>query len=99
MQHRLQFVTLTLLGISSLLTAMIVLRAFTLDLFVILSFVAFVFTVEFTAPDTIQIPWRRQLTWLFVLGLVVSTTLLGIRIVEFLPDRWISFLFETSPAP
>jgi hypothetical protein len=46
----------------------------------------FVAIVELTAPDVITIPWRRKLGWFTVLGLLVSSVLLGRRVLEIIPD-------------
>lgn len=86
MGQRLQFITAIVLGISAFLTLIVALGAFSLDLFFLVSFMMFVAVIELTAPDVIDIPWRRKLPWFTVAGLLLSTVLLGRRIVETLPD-------------
>jgi len=87
MRHRLRFVTTVILVVSGSLTLFVASGAFTLDLFVIISFMGYLATIELTATNAIVLPWRRRLHRLTVVGLIGASLLLGRLVVEILPDQ------------
>ena len=86
MNHRTQFITATILGVSVLLTLFVALGVFSLDLFVIISFLIFTAIVEVTSTDVVKVPWRRKLYRFIVVCLIFSSILLGRRVLELLPE-------------
>jgi hypothetical protein len=58
---RLQFVRLYLGWTVGSIPALVVLEAFSLELFYVVSLIGFVVVFEATATDTVDPPWRRRL--------------------------------------
>ena len=84
-QRRTRFIygqTAWMLGTLFVLT---LLDAVTLELVFVLSFIGFLVAIELTAPFTTTPQWRRRLTWLVGLGLVVFGVIVIRRILAILP--------------
>ena len=90
MRHRLRFVIAVVLGLPTIFVLFLALGSLTLELFFIISFITFIAVVEMTAPDIVSVPWRRKLNWVIIVGLMISSLLLGHRIMTVLPDQWLS---------
>lgn len=55
------------------------------ELFFVVSLIGFLVVVELTAPFEVTPRWRRRLTWLIALGLVVFGYIVIRRILAILP--------------
>lgn len=72
-----------------MLLAVIVLAlldALTLELFFVLSLIGFLVVTELTAPFNVTPEWRKRLTWIIALGLVIFGYIVIRRILEILPS-------------
>lgn len=62
------------------------LGALSLDLVFVVSLIGFLVLVELTAPVAVSPAWRRRLTYVVALGLVVFAYLVVRRILAILPE-------------
>lgn len=61
------------------------LNALSLELLFVVSFIGFLTITQLTAPFTLTPRWRRRLTWIIVLALVVFAAIVIRRILAILP--------------
>lgn len=87
--HRLEFVTVAIIGISGVLTVLTVTGLFTLESFYIISLIGFLAVLELTSPAVGISRWWPQLRWLLVLGLVVLVGIVIRRALTVLPDGFL----------
>jgi hypothetical protein len=82
--RRLQFVYAQTAAMVASIIILVLLNAFTLELFFVLSLIGLLITTELTAPFTVTPQWRRRLRWVILLGLVGFGYLITRRIVRIL---------------
>jgi len=74
--------------VGQMLLAIVLLGTFrhlTLESFVIVSYLVFILTAEFTAPDVVIRKWRKRLKWFSALGFFLVAFIMWMRIVAILP--------------
>lgn len=69
-RRRLEFVYAQTAIMVASVFVLVVLGAFSLELFFVLSLIGLLITTELTAPFTVTPEWRRRLRWVIVLGLL-----------------------------
>jgi hypothetical protein len=65
--------------------ALSLLGSLDLELFFVVSLIAFLVNVELTAPFHVTPPWRRRLRWIILVGLVAFGYVVVRRILAILP--------------
>jgi len=86
-RRRQRFVTGTLAWCLASLFALILLDAFTYELFFVVALIGLLVVVELTAPVNVRPAWRRRLRWLIGLGLIIFAGIVIRRIVAILPPE------------
>lgn len=86
MRSRVRFVLAAIVSISLGLTFLQAVNAFSFHLFLIVAFLILLVLAELSAPTVIGVKWGHPLHLLLVLGLLVSLSVLGQRVLETLPD-------------
>lgn len=59
---------------------LVLLDAFTLELFFVLSLIGLLVVTELTAPFAVAPRWRKRLRWVILLGLLVFGYIVALRI-------------------
>lgn len=85
-RRRLQFVYAQTAAMVASIITLVLLDAFTLELFFVLSLIGLLITTELTAPFTVTPQWRRRLRWVILLGLVGFGYLVARRIATILSN-------------
>lgn len=84
-RRRRQFVIGQTAWMLTALLALVLLDSLTGELFFVLSLIGFLVITELTAPFNVTPGWRRRLTWLIAIGLLVFGYIVIRRILEILP--------------
>lgn len=63
------------------------LGVFSYEVFFVLSLIGFLIIVELTAPVNITPEWRRRLTWVVLIGLIVFAAVVVRRLLAILPPE------------
>lgn len=71
----------------AIVLGLLLLGTFSYEVFFVLSLIGFLIIVELTAPVNITPEWRRRLTWLILIGLVVFAAVVVRRLLEILPPE------------
>lgn len=66
------------------LLALVLLDAFSYELFFVLSLIGFLIVTELTAPQLVTPEWRRRLRWPILIGLLIFGVIVARRIYEIL---------------
>lgn len=77
-----------MLGTIILLSA---LGSLSLELFFVCSLIGLLVVIELTAPVNVTPAWRKRLTWLVAIGLLVFGAIVVRRILEILPPEVVPF--------
>lgn len=85
MYRRARFVRANVAWLSASLLVLILLDAFSYELFFVISLIGFLVVTELTAPFSITPAWRKRLRWLILLGLIVFAYIVIKRILAILP--------------
>lgn len=84
--RRLQFVYTQTAAMVASIIVLVLLDAFTLELFFVISLIGLLIATELTAPFTVTPQWRRRLRWIILLGLVGFGYLIARRIMTILSN-------------
>lgn len=66
------------------LFVLVLLEAFSIELFFVLSLIGFLIVTELTAPTVVRPAWRRRLKWPIAIGLAIFAFIVARRIYEIL---------------
>lgn len=83
--RRMQFVHGQLAWMLATVLVLTLVGSFSYELFFVLSLIGLLIVTELTAPIHVSPRWRRRLTWLIVLGVIVFGGLVVRRILEIIP--------------
>lgn len=86
-QRRMTVVRLQVGWMVATVLGLVVIGAFSADLFVLLSVIGLVIVTEVTTPITVSPAWQSRLRWLLGVSLVVFVTLAGWRLWVILPPE------------
>lgn len=86
MYRRARFVRANVAWLSGALLVLVLLDAFSYELFFALALIGFLVVTELTAPFRITPAWRKRLRWLILLGLLGFAYIVVKRILEILPQ-------------
>lgn len=86
MYRRARFVRANVAWLSGALLALVLLEAYSHELFFVVSLIGFLVVTELTAPFAITPAWRRRLRWIILVGLVGFAYVVVKRILEILPS-------------
>ncbi|WP_246308365.1 hypothetical protein [Halosimplex rubrum] len=90
LRRRQQFVSATLAWMLAATLALVVLDAFSVDLFISVSLIGFFVVTELTSPQAVSPTWRRRLYVISALGLALFAYIVVKRILAILPQGVIS---------
>lgn len=85
MYRRARFIRANVAWLSGSLLVLVLLDAFSYELFFVLALIGFLVVTELTAPFSITPTWRRRLRWLILLGLLGFAYIVIKRILAILP--------------
>lgn len=85
--RRFQFAAAFVAWASVLLTVLLVLGAFSFELFFVLALLSYLAAVELATPGTISLPWSKRLQWFSMLGLMVMVGIFVREALETLPEN------------
>lgn len=85
--RRFQFAAALVAWASVLLTVLLVLGAFSFELFFVLALLSYLAAVELATPSTISLPWSKRLQWFSMLGLIVMAGIFVREALETLPEN------------
>lgn len=85
MYRRARFVRANVAWLSGSLLVLVLLEAFTVELFFVVALIGFLVVTELTAPFSITPAWRKRLRWLILLGLLGFAYVVVKRILDILP--------------
>lgn len=85
MYRRARFVRANVAWLSGALLVLVLLDAFSYELFFVIALIGFLVVTELTAPFTITPAWRKRLRWLILIGLAGFAYVVIKRILEILP--------------
>lgn len=85
MYRRARFVRANVAWLSGALLVLVLLDAFSYELFFVVALIGFLVVTELTAPFSVTPAWRRRLRWLILLGLIGFAYIVVKRILEILP--------------
>lgn len=85
MYRRARFVRANVAWLSATLLVLVLLEAFSFELFFVVSLIGFLVVTELTAPFSITPAWRKRLRWLILPGLLVFAYIVVKRILAILP--------------
>jgi len=85
MYRRARFVRANVAWLSATLLVLVLLEAFSFELFFVVSLIGFLVVTELTAPFSITPAWRKRLRWLILAGLLVFAYVVVKRILAILP--------------
>lgn len=85
-RRRSRFITAQLAVMLASVLVLVVLDAFSLELFFVLSLIGLLVTTELTAPFTTTPAWRRRLRWVILLGLLGFGYIVARRIATILAN-------------
>lgn len=85
MYRRVRFIHANVAWLSGALFLLVLLDAFSYELFFVVSLIGFLVVTELTAPFSITPAWRKRLRWIIGLGLLGFTYVVVKRILEILP--------------
>jgi len=84
-QRQQRFITATLAWCLGATLILVLLDSVTFELVFVVSLIGFLIVTELTAPFNVRPRWRRRLTWLILLGLLVFGYIVVKRILAILP--------------
>ncbi|RYJ08616.1 hypothetical protein ELS19_19190 [Halogeometricum borinquense] len=85
LSKRHQFVHAQVASMLAVAVVLTLLESLSLELFFVVSLIAFLVNVELTAPFRITPRWRRRLRWIILVGLIGFAYVVVQRILEILP--------------
>lgn len=85
--RRMRFLRWQLVWMLGTVLALVVLGAFTYELYFVLSLIGLLVVTELTAPIAVTPTWRRRLRWVILVGLVGFGGIVVRRILEILPPE------------
>lgn len=85
MYRRARFVRANVAWLSGALLVLVLLDAFSVELFFVVALIGFLVITELTAPFSITPAWRKRLRWLIVIGLIGFAYIVVKRILNILP--------------
>ena len=85
--RRMRFIRGQLAWMLAAILVLVVLDAFSYELFFVLSLIGFLIVLELTAPVNVTPRWRSRLKWPVLIGLIAFGVIVIRRILEILPPE------------
>lgn len=86
-QRRQRFIHAQVAWMLGTIVLLAALGSLSLELFFVISLIGLLVVIELTAPVNVTPAWRRRLTWLVAIGLLIFAGIVVRRIIEILPPE------------